>query len=265
MIQAELSTYRALVVEGARSVQRRWLRTNVRQKQCLHAVSRQGESHVPHSDARGVVLPHVVYTVLTTGTDRPGLRQVEKHRLGGVLTVQDHENNTVAGVAGPVLGGMRRVGCIVWVDTPSERADRFANVRVLVDLDKVFVAKDLNGLVCCVGKIGSNDQWRLHQSPRGEVRFCLFIRQIARRRALTGVAHLHDVHIVVAVEVRRPVLERNLIDDSRNRAPEWLDVSVDPPSLRDRLAPDPWLFPSPLAEREDERATSLACELSNRV
>lgn len=101
----------------------------------------------------------------------------------------------------------------------------------LIDPDEVFVAKDFNGLVRCIGQVCTNDQGRLEQRPSREVRLGFLVGKIANRIAGTGIANFHDVHIVAPVEVRRPVVERSLINNASDRIPPRLNVSIDTPRL----------------------------------
>lgn len=151
------------------------------------------ECHVSDSSAVVSVRPHVVNGVLPSRTDRPALCQVEEHRGFGILAVENHEHNTVAGVSRPIFSWVRAVRGIVRVDTPSEWRYACADVWILVDLDQILVPEDLDGLGRCIGQISANDQWRLRQSPSGEVTFRFLVCEITRWRSLTCIADLHDV------------------------------------------------------------------------
>ena len=156
----------------------RWLGAGVVEQQSGDAVRGQGQGHVAYGGAVVAVRPHVIDGVLPSRADGPALGQVEEHLLGGVLGVQDHEHDAVAGVAGPVLRGEAGVGDVVRVDAPAERVNGLADVGVLVDHDEVFVAEDLDRLVGCVGQVRADDQVGLEERPGREVAFGFFVGEI---------------------------------------------------------------------------------------
>ena len=82
---------------------------------------------------------------------------------------------------------------------------------------------------------------------------------------MAGVAHLHDVHVVAAVEVGGPPEETGLVDDGGNGRPERLDVAIYAPPLRDLLSPDPGLLPTPLTQRVLEELSSHPCVFGDGI
>lgn len=107
--------------------------------------------NLPNRDAHILVQPHVVDRVLPTCGDGPTLHKREGHVLHRVFQVQEHKDNAVAGVSGPVLcWGHRVAGPVdLWVVriadleriiSPAERADTRADVWILVDFDNILVA-----------------------------------------------------------------------------------------------------------------------------
>jgi hypothetical protein len=96
-------------------------------------------SCVPHSHTSDFVFPQIIHLVLSSSLNSPALREIERHLLRSIKTVQNHENNTIARVPRPVLSRMRGIVHVIIVDAPSERRETLANDRVLVDLDDVSV------------------------------------------------------------------------------------------------------------------------------
>ncbi len=220
-------------------------------------MSRQIERHIPHRCSIVRMTPHIIYRILPPSPYGPALREVEKHPLRCIQCVQDHEYHAVAAIARPVLRRKARVRDIVGINTPPEGRDTLAPMRILIDLDKILVLEDLNVRlqvrITRIRQVRANNERRLEQGPSREMALRFLVRQVPHRRALAGIAHLHDVEVVAAVEVRRPVRETRLVDDGRDAAPPRLDVAVDAPRLPEPMAPDPDLLPAPVAQREFER------------
>ena len=55
------------------------------------------------------------------------------------------------------------------------------------------------------------------------------VRQVPYWRALIDIPYFHDVEVVAAVKVRRPVREARLVDGGCDAALPGLDVAVDAP------------------------------------
>ena len=73
--------------------------------------------------------------------DGPAFRQVERHLLRRIETIQNHEDDTTARVSRPIICRMCGIGDVIVIDAPSERRETLAYDRVLVDLDDVFVPR----------------------------------------------------------------------------------------------------------------------------
>lgn len=215
---------------------------------CL-TVSPRANVCLPHSHTGYFVLPQIVYRVLPSSTDGPTFRQIKRHLLRRIETVQNHEDDTVARVSRPILGRVCGIRDVIVVDTPPERRETLAYDRVLVDLDDVLVSKDLKGLFRSIAKVGTDEQGGLEERPGGEVTLCFIEGQIARWGALSGIADFQQVQIIVAKEVSSFGMERCCVDDGGKRSPGGSDVASIAPRLSDPPPPDIGLVPSPLAKR----------------
>lgn len=89
-------------------------------------------------------------------------------------------------------------------------------VRIAIDPDNILVLEDHNissqVRIRVVGQIRADNQRRLQQRPRREMALRFLVCQVPYRRALIGIPQFHDVEVVAAVEVRRPVREARLVN-----------------------------------------------------
>lgn len=194
------------------------------------------------------MLPQIVHRVLPSSTDGPAFRQVERHLLRRIETVQDHEDDTVARVSRPILSGVCGIGDVIVVDAPPEWRETFAHDRILVDLDDVFISQDLEGLIRSIAEVGTDEQGRLQKRPSCEVALCFVEGQITRWSALSSIADFQQIQVVVAEEVGSFGVERCCVDDGGKRSPGRPDITRVAPRLSNPPTPDEGLVPSPLAK-----------------
>jgi hypothetical protein len=211
------------------------------------------------------MFPQIINLILSPSLNSPALREIERHLLGRVETVENHEDDTIARVPRPVLSRVRGIVDIVVVDSPSERRETLANNRVLVDLDNVSVPQDLKRLLRGIPEISTDEQRRLQKRPGSEMAFRFVVCQVTRRSASTSVPDLKQVQIIVSEEVGCFGMKRRRVDDGGKFSPPRFDVACIPPRLSDPAAPDPRLVPSPLAEGILESDIRASRELGDGV
>jgi len=162
---------------------------------------RQRERHIPHHRPIMRMRPHIIHVILPPRSNRPALSEIEEHLSRHILRVKDHEYDAVAGVAGPVLRRVRAVGGIVRVDAPAERADALAYMRILVDLDEIFVPKNFDRFFRSIREIGSDYERGFEERPGCEVALGFFESEVSWWCSLARIANLHDIQVVMAVEI----------------------------------------------------------------
>lgn len=204
--------------------------------------------YLPHSYTSHFMLPQIVYRILPPGTDRPAFRQVERHLLRRIETVQHHEYDTVARVARPILSRVCGIRDVVVIYAPPERRKALTHNGILVDLDDVLVSQDLKGLFRSISKVSTDEQGRLQKRPGSEMALRFIEGQIPWRCALVGIANFQQIQIIVAKEVGSLGVKRCCVDDGGKCSPRWPDIARVTPRLSDSPAPDEGLVPSPLGE-----------------
>jgi len=191
--------------------------------------------------------PQIVDTIHAPRSNSPAFSQIEKHISRLVKWVKDHEDYAITTVSGPILRRVCGIRNIVRIDTPAERRNGLANIRVLVNLYEVAIAKYLNRLARCVGKISPYYQWTFQQRPGCEMALRFVVRQVAYRVALPSISDLEHVHVVVTIESCAHGQETGLVNDGSDCAPPRFDISINAPAVTNLLAPNPGLLPTPFA------------------
>jgi hypothetical protein len=130
------------------------------------------KAHVPDGGSNILVEPKIADFVLATSTNSPILCQIEAQGLIRICCVYDHEDWAVRRVARPVCGrileGVAGIFGLI-VDICSEGGNCLSLIWILVDGNNLLICQNLDGLIGCVAKIGSNEEVGLEKCPRCKV------------------------------------------------------------------------------------------------